>query len=74
MLSMGFDYPEPMKEKRMIFGSSHQEREKSANIVLSDNDRCLFINSFENPPKPNKNLKKAFSEYTLEKLPQSPQR
>lgn len=44
--------------------------EKSAEIVkenniliLSDHDRDLFLNALENPPKPNKNLKKAFAEY-----------
>lgn len=44
--------------------------ERSAEILkeshvlsLSDRDRDLFLSALENPPKPNKNLKKAFSEY-----------
>lgn len=82
-----------MKEDRVEFRTSHQERvqfeaaanflginlsaflrmaalERSAEIVrennillLSDKDRDTFLNALENPPKPNKNLKKAFSEY-----------
>ena len=31
--------------------------------TLSDNDRDIFLSALENPPKPHKNLKKAFSEY-----------
>lgn len=37
---------------------------KDSNILLlSDRDRDTFLNALENPPKPNKNLKKAFSQY-----------
>lgn len=82
-----------MKEDRVEFRTSHQERiqfemaatflgvnlsaflrmaalERSAEVVkesnllvLSDRDRDTFLNALENPPKPNKNLKKAFSKY-----------
>lgn len=82
-----------MKEDRVEFRTSHQERvqfeeaaaflhmnlsaflrmaalEKSAEIVkesnvllLSDRDRDAFLSALENPPEPNKNLKKAFLEY-----------
>lgn len=32
-------------------------------LVLSDKDRDTFLAALENPPEPNKNLKKAFLEY-----------
>lgn len=32
-------------------------------LLLSDRDRNTFLSALENPPSPNKNLKKAFSEY-----------
>lgn len=35
----------------------------SNTLVLSDRDRDIFLAALENPPEPNKNLKKAFSEY-----------
>ncbi|HSX10527.1 MAG TPA: DUF1778 domain-containing protein [Chlamydiales bacterium] len=35
----------------------------SETVVLSDRDRDLFLRALENPPKPNKNLKKAFASY-----------
>ncbi len=30
-------------------------------LVLSDEDRDLFLNALENPPKPNENLIRAFA-------------
>lgn len=33
------------------------------NILLSTNDSQIFLSALENPPKPNKNLKKAVTEY-----------
>jgi uncharacterized protein (DUF1778 family) len=32
-------------------------------ITLSDRDRDLFLETLENPPKPNKRLKEAFKTY-----------
>ena len=32
-------------------------------LLLSDQDRDLFLKALESPPKPNKNLKKAFRDY-----------
>lgn len=32
-------------------------------ITLSDEDRDLFLEALENPPKPNAYLKKAFKQY-----------
>lgn len=32
-------------------------------IMLTERDADLFLNALENPPKPNTNLKKAFSKY-----------
>lgn len=82
-----------MKEERVEFRTSHQERmqfevaatylgmnlsaflrmaalERSAEVVresstllLSDKDRDMFLAALENPPEPNKYLKRAFSEY-----------
>lgn len=37
--------------------------EESLNLILSDNDRDLFLSLLENPPKPNKKLETAYSEY-----------
>lgn len=86
-----------MKEDRVEFRTSHQERkqfeiaatylgmnlsaflrmaalERSAEVVkesnallLSSKDRDQFLSALENPPKPNKNLKKAFLEYKRRK-------
>lgn len=82
-----------MKEDRVEFRTSHQEREqfevaasflgmnlssflrmaalersvevlkKTQMMVLSNNDRDIFMSALEKPLKPNKNLKKALSEY-----------
>ncbi|MCE2982724.1 MAG: DUF1778 domain-containing protein [Parachlamydia sp.] len=37
-------------------------------LVLSDADRDIFLAALEKPPKPNKNLKKAFLEYKKRKF------
>lgn len=41
---------------------SVQVLKSSKTIVLSDEDAALFLNVLENPPAPNKNLKKAFKQ------------
>ena len=35
----------------------------NSSIVLSDEDRDAFLDALSNPPKPNKELKKALREY-----------
>lgn len=41
---------------------------KESNVILlSDRDRMAFLSALENPPEPNKNLKKALSEYNESK-------
>ena len=35
----------------------------SRTLLLSDRDRDVFLAALERPPNPNKNLKKAFTEY-----------
>jgi len=32
-------------------------------MILTDRDRDLFMNALENPPKPNKNLRKAMKDH-----------
>ncbi|MCE5318660.1 MAG: DUF1778 domain-containing protein [Parachlamydia sp.] len=82
-----------MKEDRVEFRTTHQERKQfetaagilgmnlssflrmtavekaseilrqNTSIVLSDEDRDAFLNALQNPPKPNKELKKALLEH-----------
>jgi len=35
----------------------------SQSLILSDKDRDIFMAALENPPKPNKNLKRAYADY-----------
>lgn len=35
----------------------------SETLILSNRDRDLFLQALENPPRPNKNLKKALADY-----------
>lgn len=63
------------KQKHVEFCATHAElyhERQQAEIVksnksmmLSDRDRDTFLEILENPPKANKNLKKAIREYKL---------
>lgn len=35
-------------------------------LILSDKDKELFLSALENPPDPNDNLRRAFSDYIKE--------
>lgn len=37
--------------------------EKEQTLILPDRDRNDFLETLKKPPKPNRNLKKAFKEY-----------
>lgn len=52
---------------RMIALEKSNEIIKNS-IVLSERDRDIFMTALENPPKPNKNLKIALSEYKKLKI------
>lgn len=43
--------------------AAKSEIDSSLKIKLSNNDRNLFMKTLENPPKPNKTLKKAILNY-----------